>query len=49
MSVLTELLENYEFLPNEFKRHLLLIRELEERQKGKAPLSSCKILITNVR
>lgn len=35
MSVLTDLLENYEFLPNEFKRHLLLVRELEERQKGK--------------
>jgi hypothetical protein len=31
MSDLTELLETYEYLPNEFKRHLYLIRELEER------------------
>lgn len=31
MSVLTDLLENYEFLPIEFKRQLYLVRELSER------------------
>lgn len=29
MSVLTELLENYESLPNEFKRNFLLMREID--------------------
>ena len=30
MSVLAELLENYDSLPNEYKRNFLLIRELDE-------------------
>ena len=34
MSALMELLENFEHLPHEFKRHLSLIREQEEMQDG---------------
>lgn len=46
MSVLTELLENFDFLPNEFKRHLMLIRELDERQKSKFLNNQFYVILT---
>ena len=43
MSVIQELQENFEHLPVEFKRHFLLIRELDERQNSKELENKCRL------
>ncbi len=35
MSVITELFENYDHIPLEFRRQLLMMRELDERSNSK--------------
>ena len=45
MSVLTELLENYESLPNEFKRNFLLMREIDVLQNGTLIIHSPNITL----
>ncbi len=49
MSVIQELFENYEHIPLEFRRQLLMMRELDEKSSSKKLFSMSSPFRTNRR